>query len=533
LAQVLLYLFLRVVLRTLSEPAMSGGYGETVAVAIRSEGDQALTLFDAIAVDGCVRPREFATIMQREVVSLMSRGAAIALEQPGVPPPLKPAAMPAIERVDGSHLRGLLEMLFRVIDTNKNGSIDRAEFEKFFNSFGLGPETREKVQSYLFSMVDKSGNGKIGVDEAQSLLTAILEIISTLIGAAADVAENVLCSAEIGSLLEGQLEASGMLSVVDTNSDGVVSKEEFLTFLSRPGGPLEGLQKFIETDSAERTQFFTQMKQSRDMLAAFESSSQAQIWVKIKELTQGGVDEATFVGKVSSLMREYIENQSNVDADQAMMLKQVLQMQKQTAATAPPNMQKSFEMSTKAIEGVMSGDKFKPAMKAAMKRSTEYYPEMARAMFQFIDLDGNGSVTSKEISMLKALIDGLLHLGERPIEHPSNTVKPDQPHSDQGKELALTIFDILDRNHDGALEKSEIVAFITKLGCMVCAYIRCLAHQVVECLFDEIGKVLLADGWKQAGMEELAPDDIAAFASAAPVMVMGMLVNTAEPQDAV
>merc|ERR1711957_792211 len=66
-----------------------------------------------------------------------------------------------------------------------------------------------------------------------------------------------------------------------------------------------------------------------------------------------------------------------------------------------------------------------PAMKRGVERGSEYLPEYARTLFRFLDIDGSGVITKKEIQLLKALLDALLHLGERACHDMSgDKVKP-------------------------------------------------------------------------------------------------------------
>merc|ERR1719218_512570 len=58
---------------------------------------------------------------------------------------------------------------------------------------------------------------------------------------------------------------------------------------------------------------------------------------------------------------------------------------------------------------------FKEAMKkvllVAKEKAIEVIPEMARQIFRLIDLDNSGTVSVREITVLKAVMDGILRFG--------------------------------------------------------------------------------------------------------------------------
>merc|ERR1719335_1542594 len=48
---------------------------------------------------------------------------------------------------------------------------------------------------------------------------------------------------------------------------------------------------------------------------------------------------------------------------------------------------------------------------ACKKKAEAYAPEMARCIFKLLDLDKSGKISSRELNVLKALMDGFLRLG--------------------------------------------------------------------------------------------------------------------------
>merc|ERR1711865_824242 len=115
------------------------------------------------------------------------------------------------------------------------------------------------------------------------------------------------------------------------------------------------------------------------------------------------------------------------------------------------------------------------------------------------DLDDNGTISDREIQLLKAVLDAILHLGERPVTSISTGgVSPvEGTTAENGKTLALTIFDAVDRDGDGKLSLVEMVQFIQKVLTLVIGALRLTAHAYIECYMDEILKSLVAESHKK------------------------------------
>merc|ERR1712139_645076 len=134
---------------------------------------------------------------------------------------------------------------------------------------------------------------------------------------------------------------------------------------------------------------------------------------------------------------------------------------------------------------------------------------MVRSVFRFLDLDGSGTITNKEIKLLKALLDAVLHLGERAVTELSE----EQMKSIEGttkenaKTLALTVYDIVDRDGNGKLSLVEFVQFMQKVVVFWLGMVKFLAHTVIECQIDEIAKCKLEQDWKAKNKTEVEKDE--------------------------
>lgn len=560
-----------------------------------------LVVFDAMATDGAVRPKEFATIIQLEVSSALKKAALAILQKaeagelpqqetpvpPQITSSIKPAIQRGVERLDFSHMRHLLEMLFRVMDGNKNGKIERAEFEAFFSSLSGLVANPPAAMDFAFSMVDKNGNGKLSLDEAQEVIDSVTELATMLIASVTDVAETMIndtasrdaavqymkilagddgmgeevkclgvCSETDINLLPGpnwyhkpgtsddlckeefdkyEGEDKSQFILIDTKEKLGAELEEYLLDFSNlasrdklaknleEGGDLDMLaQVFADDGSGGPKQLLVNsMKLMRESFAKFEADTGVQLYMKALEWSQGGVDEATFISQVVPMLRESQKaNIERMQADPMALLQQQLDALK-TAGSPVPDQQEAMIRS--GFEA--ASPQLLPAMKRGCDRGSEYLPEYARALFRFLDIDGSGFITKKEIQLLKALLDALLHLGERACHDlSSGELKPmEGDYKDNAKELAFAIFDVLDRDGDQHLSLVEIVTFCQKLATFTLSNIRVIAHMMIECTLDELCKAFAEFGWKAAGLEEIEKEQFLPMMMMAPMAVQSMM----------
>merc|ERR1719262_1864432 len=157
----------------------------------------------------------------------------------------------------------------------------------------------------------------------------------------------------------------------------------------------------------------------------------------------------------------------------------------------------------------------KRVLGAAKDKAVEVIPEMARQLFRLIDLDNSGSVSVREITVLKAIMDGVLRFGtltlvkggaEIPPEEKTqlNHMYPDlllmealgQPPTLELelKSLLMAIFDAVDRDGDGNLEREELVGFAVKLASFFLNMAKS-ATAIYTSVAAETSKELIAKLW--------------------------------------
>merc|ERR1719240_1192620 len=80
--------------------------------------------------------------------------------------------------------------------------------------------------------------------------------------------------------------------------------------------------------------------------------------------------------------------------------------------------------------GVVKSPDFKIALGHVMAATKEKYveviPEMARQIFRLIDLDNSGTVSVREITVLKAVMDGLLRFGTLTLVKGGAEIPPEE-----------------------------------------------------------------------------------------------------------
>ncbi|CAF2990739.1 unnamed protein product [Rotaria socialis] len=105
------------------------------------------------------------------------------------------------------------EHVFRAFDTDKSGKIDFKEFLQAINITSQGtPDTKLEM---AFRMYDCNGDGSIDDNEMRRIITAIYE----LIGDEIDQPERQI---------EAEERAMNIFTMMDKNSDGILSREEFI-----------------------------------------------------------------------------------------------------------------------------------------------------------------------------------------------------------------------------------------------------------------------------------------------------------------
>ena len=66
-----------------------------------------------------------------------------------------------------------VKVAFRILDTNKDGTITLEDFDDLFNSYG-GSKMDNDVWANLLAEADKNGDGKVSFDEFQDAMANML-----------------------------------------------------------------------------------------------------------------------------------------------------------------------------------------------------------------------------------------------------------------------------------------------------------------------------------------------------------------------
>merc|ERR1719446_447569 len=165
------------------------------------------------------------------------------------------------------------------------------------------------------------------------------------------------------------------------------------------------------------------------------------------------------------------------------------------------------------------------AMAVYQTKLCEFAPEICRQIFKLIDIDNSGTITRREVTVLKAVMDGFLRLGtlcgeggmsaedraEMSRIYPDlfvegNAALPEQERLRvEARALSMALFDTLDRNSDGTLSPDEIAGFMVKLSSFFLQLSKCYVLAMLE-VFKEIGRETLSQLWARANMTEISKD---------------------------
>lgn len=481
----------------------------TTEAAESSEAEkQYLAVFDALASNGALRPKEFAIVMQMEIVQNLKKGLAMGEQMVRMASPLPPTViddlMPiltrAIQRMDTSHLRKFLELLFRVLDSNKNNQIERDEFKAVWDiGSSMDPA---RISDLLFRMVDVNENGKISCEEAQMLFTCISEIVSTLLASGTDILDSVVRSPEVTNVIVKAATEMGVGTMTPTREQ----LAEQVTAMA----PM--IKASLEATPSEQTkQIMDMVQMMRDSMARFEENVGARFYMAAMEFSAGGVDESTFVAKVVPIVLQNVKDElAKHDNDPIKLM-----------SSYPMKQAKYPEPMKQALEQLKDSDELRPALLRGWERSQEYYPEFVRAMFRLIDLDDSGTISSQEITLLRAILDAMIHLGQRAVADPSDPAQRlEGSFEDNMKALALAMFDAIDRNGDGQLSLEELVKFGQKYVSFILEIMHGYSHMMIECMFDEVGKAIVSFGFKKSAIEEVDKEQIMGMVQMAPMLAM-------------
>merc|ERR1719335_476027 len=187
---------------------------------------------------------------------------------------------------------------------------------------------------------------------------------------------------------------------------------------------------------------------------------------------------------------------------------------------------------------------------ATQKKAVEFVPEICRQMFRFIDLDNSGLVTGRELTVLKALLDGMLRLGTLAIidkeiinaeqkaflmeMYPDlfrlsaaeqDVVRPTMEM--EAKALLVALFDAIDRDGDGLMLEEEYCGFVLKAFSFMLHLSKVYTTIMIEA-FIELEKDMLKGLWQNLGMTEVSREQVPDLVTMIPLLMMSPLLGVAE-----
>merc|ERR1712232_1141592 len=209
------------------------------------------------------------------------------------------------------------------------------------------------------------------------------------------------------------------------------------------------------------------------------------------EWSQGGVDEQTFIAKLTPILKE---NMVKTVEDP----KQYLTNAKAQLSAMPPEIGAQLGMVTAGLDKLMASPEWKPAMERVKEKVSSFMPEACRTIFRFLDLDENGTITGKEIQLLKHVLDALVHLGQRATASAGSLEQKEKGTvQEDAKDICCAIFDILDRDGDGKVTAEELIKFGQKMISFLCGYAKVVAEMAFEGFYAEVAGVVVAEIWKE------------------------------------
>lgn len=253
--------------------------------------------------------------------------------------------------------------------------------------------------------------------------------------------------------------------------------------------PLDMMAQAFE-DENFKSAIGQQINMVRAGLAQFESNVGAQFYMAALEWSQGGVDEQTFIAKLTPILKENMVK--TVDDP-----KQYLQNAKASLTAMPPEIRGQFEMVSNGLDKLMASSEWPAAMERVKEKVASFMPEACRTIFKFLDLDENGTITGKEIQLLKHVLDAFVHLGQRATASAGTLEQKEKGTvQEDAKDICCAIFDILDRDGDGKVTADELIKFGQKLVSFLCGYAKCAAEMAFEGFYCELAGVVVAEVWK-------------------------------------
>jgi len=153
-----------------------------------------------------------------------------------------------INAVGGFDPTALYKSLFKKVDSNGDGSIDKTEFESAVSSMAAGQTSDSQSTDTLFSKLDTDGNGTVSENEMMASLKAMSEQRRAHMPPPPD---------RNGTVPNFQKMSQDLLSSLDTSGNGSIDKSEFSAGLSALSGT-------NSTDSTDADKLFSKLDTNGD-----------------------------------------------------------------------------------------------------------------------------------------------------------------------------------------------------------------------------------------------------------------------------
>ena len=472
----------------------------------------ALDHFDAAAKDGRVMKEDFRAAVRPYVEALAARWS---VRQPlestlwNADPEMRRELPPLVDAA--AHAEALrvadcdraIELLFGLLDRDRTGSVARADVAALAAAVSAAWPPGPALADLLFRLADRDQNGRLDLEEAKFSLAALLELLTCAATGALAVAGRVAASP---SLEQGLARQPFMAQAPDRARVEQALSDREAVLGQHPLGLGAWLLSALGAVSGPA--------------AEAGPGPWAAALLTGYEWFQGGIDADAFVRYLAPQVTERVVMAPGLVGD---VLRRV------AAAALPPG-------PAEAAAALLDKAWVQDALAQAQRQVAGAVPDLCRALFPIVDIDGNGRVSAREVAVWTELLrsvrgvavaDALL-TAERGGAAPSEAVQRelralcpaafaerDGPKgafygdlfAEAAKGLALALFDVVDRNGDATVTAEEGAAFAFKLLPVALRLLQCVWDACAGAL-SSAGAHVLTDAWAQAGLTEVSMEEI-------------------------
>lgn len=517
---------------------------------------KSLEIFDQIAPDGKLGKNEFVAITSSMIKPMFNMPLAMVGSGCGPMGPYGPEMLPALERAvekfDMGGLNHLLSLIHAIVDKDNSGTIEKKEVKKFWDLLAIiqgmssGRGDPNDLINVAFSVIDRNGDGAISLDEWTGIFENIIQIMGEFIAAGFEAVDRVVTSPEADKIAVSLVAMSPVMTM-DANGDGVIQKEEFKKFMQQQhiSEMVAGQLQMLAAMSEGKSELFEQMKNMRAEWGKQFGSFYKKLFASAASWAKGGVDEPTFLATVVPIYKEQMSKgagnfkklqQSAQQFGNAITQSSGFQWHALQNEEAVAQQKRMMEMFDKNPEIIAIQEK---VQNKVMAKAGEYTPDLCRNIFRLLDLDKSGRISSRELNVLKALMDGFLRLGYSAIkgsdaenaltEEDEKQLKDMYPDLfKEGKEptiveeataLMLAVFDMVDRDGDGEITQEEMVGFVVNLASFMLTHMKIMTKVVVDSMV-EMEKEMFKLLWSKLEITEVTKEQIPQIGAAIMMMVM-------------